>query len=65
MVEEPELVGETQATMVGEDFSFIARAVPSCFLFLGIRNETLGSGGGAGVRGGGSQHAGLGDSTRI
>ena len=48
MVEEPGLVGETQATMAGEDFSFIGRAVPSCFLFLGIRNETLGSGGGWG-----------------
>ena len=52
MVEEPELVGETQATMAGEDFSFIARAVPSCFLFLGIRNETLGSGGWPGMWGG-------------
>ena len=28
----------------GEDFSFIGRAVPSCFIFLGIRNETAGSG---------------------
>ena len=40
----PSLVQETEATMAGEDFAFIARAVPSCFIFLGIRNETLGSG---------------------
>ena len=50
----PSLVQETEATMAGEDFAFIARAVPSCFIFLGIRNETLGSGvsvsaGGCGV----------------
>lgn len=29
--------------MAAEDFSFIARAVPATFMFLGIRNETLGS----------------------
>jgi IAA-amino acid hydrolase len=29
--------------MPAEDFAFFARAVPSAFLFLGIRNETLGS----------------------
>jgi hypothetical protein len=27
----------------GEDFSFIGKAVPACFVFLGIRNETLGT----------------------
>ena len=37
-------VGPTEATMAGEDFSFIARAVPSCFIFLGTRNETMGAG---------------------
>lgn len=37
-------VGETEATMAGEDFSFIARIVPSCFTFLGTRNESLGAG---------------------
>ncbi|KAI3426500.1 hypothetical protein D9Q98_008865 [Chlorella vulgaris] len=36
-------VGETEATMAGEDFSFIARIVPSCFTFLGTRNESLGA----------------------
>ena len=36
-------VGETEATMAAEDFAFIARAVPSCLLFLGIRNETAGA----------------------
>lgn len=79
VVADPDMVGETEATMAGEasharkvvvcpcafcsqcyarmlfntrhltvlqDFSFIGRAVPSCFLFLGIRNETVGSGGG-------------------
>jgi IAA-amino acid hydrolase len=29
--------------MPAEDFAFFARAVPSAFVFLGIRNETLGS----------------------
>lgn len=29
--------------MPAEDFAFFARAVPSAFLFLGIRNESLGS----------------------
>jgi IAA-amino acid hydrolase len=29
--------------MAGEDFSFIARAVPACFLFLGTRNESIGA----------------------
>uniref|UniRef100_A0A1D2A0P9 Peptidase M20 dimerisation domain-containing protein n=1 Tax=Auxenochlorella protothecoides TaxID=3075 RepID=A0A1D2A0P9_AUXPR len=36
-------VGEYEGTMAAEDFSFIARAVPATFMFLGIRNETLGS----------------------
>lgn len=31
--------------MAGEDFSFIGQAVPSCFMFLGIRNETAGCAG--------------------
>ena len=34
---------ETEPIMPAEDFAFFARAVPSAFLFLGIRNETLGS----------------------
>jgi metal-dependent amidase/aminoacylase/carboxypeptidase family protein len=37
-------VGNTEATMAGEDFSFIARTVPSCFIFLGTRNESIGAG---------------------
>ncbi|PSC67739.1 IAA-amino acid hydrolase ILR1-like 3 [Micractinium conductrix] len=41
--DDPGLVTETEASMAGEDFSFIGRAVPSCFIFLGIRNETAGS----------------------
>lgn len=36
-------MGQTEATMAGEDFSFIARAVPACFLFLGTRNESIGA----------------------
>lgn len=43
VVPNPSAVGEVEATMAGEDFAFIAQAVPSCFLFLGIRNETAGS----------------------
>ena len=35
--------GDTEATMAGEDFAFIAQKVPSAFIFLGIRNETAGS----------------------
>lgn len=35
--------GHVEATMAGEDFSFIAQKVPSAFGFLGIRNETAGS----------------------
>jgi IAA-amino acid hydrolase len=34
---------DVEATMAGEDFAFIARKVPSAFVFLGIRNETAGS----------------------
>ena len=30
----PGRVADTEATMAGEDFAFIARAVPSCFVFL-------------------------------
>jgi IAA-amino acid hydrolase len=29
--------------MPAEDFAFFARAIPSTFVFLGIRNETAGS----------------------
>ncbi|KAI8472795.1 MAG: hypothetical protein J3K34DRAFT_384117 [Monoraphidium minutum] len=36
-------VFETEPIMPAEDFAFFARAVPSAFAFLGIRNETLGS----------------------
>ncbi|KAI7846414.1 hypothetical protein COHA_000124 [Chlorella ohadii] len=35
--------GETEGTMAGEDFAFIGRAVPACFLFLGTRNESVGA----------------------
>lgn len=34
---------ETEPIMPAEDFAFFARAVPSTFVFLGIRNESLGS----------------------
>mmetsp|Transcript_15881 Transcript_15881/g.34266 ORF Transcript_15881/g.34266 Transcript_15881/m.34266 type:complete len:466 (+) Transcript_15881:146-1543(+) len=30
-------------TMASEDFAFIAQAVPSCFAFLGVRNEAIGA----------------------
>ncbi|KAL4436591.1 hypothetical protein ABPG75_003730 [Micractinium tetrahymenae] len=43
LVPSPAQVAEAEASMAGEDFSFIGRAVPSAFIFLGIRNETLGS----------------------
>ena len=36
-------VYDTPALMTGEDFAFIADKVPSAYLFIGIRNETLGS----------------------
>lgn len=29
--------------MAGEDFTFIAQAVPACFAFLGTRNELVGA----------------------
>jgi len=34
---------ETPTLMAGEDFSFFTRAIPSAFMFVGIRNEQLGS----------------------
>lgn len=37
------VVPDVEPTMAGEDFAFIAKAVPSAFAFLGIRNETVGS----------------------
>ena len=37
------VIGDVEPTMAGEDFAFIAQAVPSAFAFLGIRNETVGS----------------------
>lgn len=32
---------ETEPVMPAEDFSFFTQAVPSTFMFLGIRNEAL------------------------
>ncbi|KAL4444571.1 hypothetical protein ABPG77_002388 [Micractinium sp. CCAP 211/92] len=43
LVPNPAQVTETEGTMAGEDFAFIGRAVPSAFIFLGIRNDTAGS----------------------
>lgn len=37
------VVRDIEPTMAGEDFAFIARAVPSSFAFVGIRNESAGS----------------------
>lgn len=37
------VLADVEPTMAGEDFSFIARKVPSAFVFLGIRNDTIGS----------------------
>ncbi len=37
----PNVSGD-QRTMGGEDFAFIARRVPACYAFLGIRNEAKG-----------------------
>lgn len=37
------VIRDVEPTMAGEDFSFIARKVPSAFAFLGIRNESAGS----------------------
>lgn len=34
---------ETDPVMPGEDFSFFGRKVPATMMFIGIRNETLGS----------------------
>eukprot|EP00879_Flechtneria_rotunda_P009680 GHRR01010129.1.p2 GENE.GHRR01010129.1~~GHRR01010129.1.p2 ORF type:complete len:211 (+),score=62.92 GHRR01010129.1:2489-3121(+) len=34
---------ETEPIMPAEDFAFFGRAVPSAFMFIGIRNETVGS----------------------
>jgi IAA-amino acid hydrolase len=39
----PLQVLETEPIMPGEDFSFFTRTVPSTFMFLGIRNEAVGS----------------------
>lgn len=38
-----DLVFEAEPSMAAEDFSFIAKAVPASFIFLGTRNETLGA----------------------
>lgn len=40
---DPSRVADAEPSMAGEDFSFIARAVPSALIFLGIRNETAGA----------------------
>ncbi|KAL4518375.1 hypothetical protein Ndes2526B_g01216 [Nannochloris sp. 'desiccata'] len=37
------VITDVEPTMAGEDFAFIARAVPSAFAFLGIRNDTIGT----------------------
>lgn len=37
------IIRDVEPTMAGEDFAFIARAVPSAFAFLGIRNESAGA----------------------
>lgn len=39
----PEAVSVAEPIMGGEDFSFFLERVPGCMLWLGIRNETLGS----------------------
>lgn len=39
----PDAAYDSPALMTGEDFAFIADIVPSAYLFIGIRNETLGS----------------------
>jgi len=36
-------VRHADLTMASEDFAFTAAAVPSCFVFLGVRNEKLGA----------------------
>lgn len=40
---EDKVVRDVEPTMAGEDFSFIANAVPSTFAFVGIKNESAGS----------------------
>ncbi|MCP4551514.1 MAG: amidohydrolase [Bacteroidetes bacterium] len=37
-----ENVEDLEVRMTGEDFSYFAQSVPSCFYRLGVRNETLG-----------------------
>lgn len=39
-------VSETEGTMAGEDFAFLARAVPACMLLLGTQNASAGAGAG-------------------
>lgn len=39
----PYQVLETEPLMVAEDFAYFAQAVPSAFMFIGIRNESLGA----------------------
>lgn len=34
---------ETDPVMPGEDFAFFGRKIPSTMMFIGIRNETVGS----------------------
>jgi amidohydrolase len=36
-------VVEALPVMVGEDFAHYARRVPGCFIFLGVRNESMGA----------------------
>mmetsp|Transcript_50657 Transcript_50657/g.162128 ORF Transcript_50657/g.162128 Transcript_50657/m.162128 type:complete len:226 (+) Transcript_50657:915-1592(+) len=37
-------VGDVEPTMAGEDFAYLAQEAPGCFMLLGIKNTTLGSG---------------------
>ena len=39
----PRAFREAEPTMAGEDFAFMAMKVPSCFAFLGTRNELVGA----------------------
>eukprot|EP01026_Neomeris_dumetosa_P000138 TRINITY_DN100338_c0_g1_i2.p4 TRINITY_DN100338_c0_g1~~TRINITY_DN100338_c0_g1_i2.p4 ORF type:complete len:132 (-),score=26.18 TRINITY_DN100338_c0_g1_i2:334-729(-) len=34
---------DIETTMAGEDFAFFGQKVPSCMIFLGMRNESAGS----------------------
>lgn len=45
MLQDSSRIQEAEPTLAGEDFSFYSHVgqVPSCFTFLGIRNEELGS----------------------